>query len=227
MENKKALNEETYQKNKKKITKVAIIVLVVGILIGGSLIVAGLIKQIKVNSNYSEESKGRLQEKIATEKQKLETKKEELESKGIKYDSFVKYDDGESYDLKIITEALNPVFNNCAFSEYKNNALTATYCSYVQQLDEFTNSHKNIDSFDSVPFYMFGSIVIIMSCIIAGSIYMFVKRREILAFSTQQVMPVAQEGIEKMSPVFADTAKEISKGIKEGINEADNNNKNE
>ena len=68
MEDKKFLNEETYQKNRKKIIKVSLIVLIIGILIGCSLIVIGIINQGKVNSKYSYESKQKLQEKIAIEK---------------------------------------------------------------------------------------------------------------------------------------------------------------
>ena len=45
--------------------------------------------------------------------------------------------------------------------------------------------------------------------------------REITAYSAQQVMPVAKEGIEEMAPTVGYAAKEIAKGIKEGINEAD------
>ena len=60
---------------------------------------------------------------------------------------------------------------------------------------------------------------------IAGAVTMFIAhRREIASFTTQQVMPVAQEGIEKMAPTVGGAAKEIAKGIKEGINEADNKN---
>ena len=70
-----------------------------------------------------------------------------------------------------------------------------------------------------------------------GGVIMFIAhRREITAYATQQVMPVAKEGIEKiaptigkagasiakeMAPVYGEIAKEIGKGIKEGINEAD------
>ena len=43
------------------------------------------------------------------------------------------------------------------------------------------------------------------------------NRREIVAYTTQQVMPVAQEGIEKMAPTIGNAAKEITKGIKEGL----------
>ena len=43
------------------------------------------------------------------------------------------------------------------------------------------------------------------------------KGREISAFFAQQQMPVAKEGIEKMSPAMGTAAKEIAKGIKEGL----------
>lgn len=43
------------------------------------------------------------------------------------------------------------------------------------------------------------------------------NRREITAYTTQQVMPLAQEGIDKMAPTIGNAAKEITKGIKEGL----------
>lgn len=43
------------------------------------------------------------------------------------------------------------------------------------------------------------------------------KGREISAFFAQQQMPVAKEGIEKMAPSAGVAAKEIAKGIKEGL----------
>ena len=56
-----------------------------------------------------------------------------------------------------------------------------------------------------------------------GLIMRFVvgSRREIMSYTVQQTMPVAQEGIEKMAPTIGKAggtiAKEISKGIKEGL----------
>lgn len=41
--------------------------------------------------------------------------------------------------------------------------------------------------------------------------------REITAFMAQSQMPVAKEGIEKMAPSAGVAAKEIAKGIKEGL----------
>lgn len=43
------------------------------------------------------------------------------------------------------------------------------------------------------------------------------KGREISAFFAQQQMPVAKEGIEEMAPTMGKAAKEITKGIKEGL----------
>ena len=64
---------------------------------------------------------------------------------------------------------------------------------------------------------MFGAFVIIASCMTAGSIYMFGKRKEIAAFTTQQVMPVAKEGIDEMAPTIGNAVSEITKGIKKGL----------
>lgn len=294
--NKEFLTEENYERGKKKLRMIAIIVLMVGLLGGGSLITIGILKQNKTNSNYSEESIKKLQNDIAiekvnletkktelegkrdealkAEKQNLESKKQELTTKGIKYNNFAKYDEGDSYDLKVITNVLDPSFGYCSFDEYKNNSITkeycilsnerdedsknisiidmalsndcirggednvytSHYCSLVNELDSKTDFNKEFDSFDSIPFYMFGGFVIIASCMIAGSIYMTTKHREILAFQAQQVMPVAQEGMEKMAPTIGKTgasiakemapaygeiAKEISKGIKDGLSKDD------
>lgn len=54
-----------------------------------------------------------------------------------------------------------------------------------------------------------------------GLIVRFVigNRREITAYGVQQIMPVAQEGIEKMAPTIGKAGEEIAKGISKGIKE--------
>ena len=118
----------------------------------------------------------------------------------------------------------------------EDNVYTSHYCSLVNELDSKTDFNKEFDSFDSVPFYMLGAFVIIASCMIASSIYITTKHREILAFQAQQVMPIAQEEMKKMAPTIGKTgasiakemapaygeiAKEISKGIKDGLSKDD------
>ena len=90
--------------------------------------------------------------------------------------------------------------------------------------------HTADSSFGSFGLLALGAFIIVFgfSLVGAGLIVMFIShRREITAYTTQQVMPVAQEGIEKMTPTVADAAgsiaKSVSKGIQEGKKEADDN----
>ena len=252
MENKKYLTEENYERGKKKIKTIALVILVVGLLIGGSLIATGLMKQGKVNSQYSEENKTTISQQLETEKQNLISKKAELEAKIEPVETQVKKLEREKTDvfmnggfsdryyeiedeieelqksivtdkksISVIDNALDESFAHCKFDEAKNNTYTSKYCSLKLQLDDFTDFNKEFDSFDSIPFYMFGAFVIIATCMIAGSIYMFSKRREIAAFTAQQVMPVAKEGIDEMAPTIGNAVGEIAKGIKKGLNDAD------
>lgn len=191
----KYLNEEKYQKAEKSITLVAILVLVVGLCIGGFLIYKGVAKPGT--------------SKVEELKVQLETKKSELEAKGIKFSSFTKYSDGEAYDLKIITNALDPSFNHCAFDEYKNNSITKEYCAAKNSTGDFASSGST----------MLGIFICVATCMISGFIFMVAKRRHILAFQAQQVMPVAKEGIDEMAPTIGNAAGEIAKGIKKGLND--------
>ena len=84
MQKEKLLNEEKYQETKKKITKLSIIVLIVGLLLGCSLILTGIIKQSKINDQYSEENKLKIKSELEKEKVEIEKNIEEEKEKIIK-----------------------------------------------------------------------------------------------------------------------------------------------
>lgn len=247
MKKEEYLNEEKYQKNKKKVIASSLIVLVIGFLLGGSIVGVGLVKQSKINNNYSTSTKNQLTEKLQEEKQKLIADKETLEEKikpvkdeieSLERTTFNGFDaayyerqdkikdleksikeDKEAVDA--IDSALSSTFSSCEFKN-SENTYTEKYCSLKNQLADINDGFsKKQASFSCIPFYMFGGFIIVASCMIAGSIYAFAKRREILAFSAQQVMPVAQEGIDKMAPTMGNVAKEITKGIKDGLKDED------
>ena len=195
MDEKKYLNEEKYQKAEKKITFLAVIVLVLALCLGGFLIYRGVAKPGT--------------SKISELKEVLESKKKDLEDKGVQYNPSAKYDDGEAYELKIITEALDPSFNHCAFDEFKNNDITREYCAAKNSTSQFATSSS----------IMFGAFICFAGLIISGSIFSIAKRRKILAFTAQQVMPVAKEGIDEMAPTIGDAAEKITRGIKKGLDD--------
>ena len=206
MEKKEYLNEETYQKGKKKITKIALIVLIVGILVGVGLIVTGIVKSSNVE-NGEITGNGRTKEVIQAEIDALNNELIPLQSQK------------------------RQEFSNNGFSEeyYRLDNEISTKQSKISELEVelwkvesgYNSTSNKIAKTKYVPFYVFGAFVIIASCMFSGFLYMFAKRREITAFTTQQVMPVAKEGMEKMAPTVGHVAKEISKGIKEGIKDSE------
>lgn len=198
MLNEELLNEGKFQKTKNKLRIIILVIWLIFIALGGFLIYKGL-------GNISSD-------KLLSIENKLKEQKESLEASGLKYNTFATYSDGDLYNLKIITDVLDPSFSYCNFDEYKNNSITSEYCS----LKNFNSS------FAKTSFLMFGGFMVIASSMFCGVLYLsLIKRREIMAYTIQQVMPVAKEGIDKISPTVAkatgNIAKEVTKGIKEGL----------
>lgn len=210
-EKKEYLTEKNYNKGKKIIMLIAFLVLVVGLTIGGLLIYKGINEKQKINNTTNEQA-----EKDKQRLKEIETEKEELNKKI----SDKKY---ECDSIKMGTDSWFEKSNKC-----DNEVL-----SLEEQVDELESEEfdlentnyefdKKYNSVGSTRYFMFGGFIIIATLITSLSIFMFAKRREIMAFGMQQTMPLAQEGIEKMAPTVGNAAgtiaKDVAAGIKEGIN---------
>jgi len=216
--------------------------------------------QIVTKENELQVEKEVLKNKLSQIKSDLNNKKQVLLNKGIKESS--NYNNGEAYDLYILDNALDPSFSHCKFDEYQNNELTKDYCTLTNLMnddnhyyscenneiiekycsireelsdlrnDNFMTNEVESESFAHIPLIMFGVFITIASLMAKFMLFSITHRREMLAYTAQQVMPLAQEGIEKMAPtigkagkeiakemapVYGEMAKEISKGIKEGL----------
>ena len=226
MEKKEYLNEKNYQKTKKKLIFLSLVILVLGVSIGGYLIYTGITKNKNIDSNSVDRSE--VVTKLNEAENILKNKRTELEAKGITYDAFTKYTDGEAYDLKIITEALDPDSIYCISHDSINNADISSYCSLKNQLEDIDDGSvefdKKFEKSGNSKLFIEGGFIIFASLIISLFIYMYAKQREIAAFNVQQMMPVAQEGIEKMAPTIGNAAGEVAKGVASGIKEGLNNN---
>ena len=183
---KKYLDEEKYKKAEKALTASAIIVLLAGLCIGGFLIFQGITKPSTSKADELKTS--------------LETKRKDLEAKGVTYSDFSQYTDGEAYDLKIVTKALDPSFDYCEFDEYKNNSLTKEYCS----------AKNGSSDMASTAMIGAGGFVCFLSVVFFAVLLATAKQRHILAFKAQQAMPIVKEGVSEVAP-------EIAKGIKKGL----------
>ena len=68
--------------------------------------------------------------------------------------------------------------------------------------------------------FALGGIANTIGLIIAsagGIILIIAHRRTIISYTTQQVMPVAQEGIEKMAPTVGNAVEKVAEGITKGV----------
>ena len=106
----------------------------------------------------------------------------------------------------------------------------STFTSGIQSAETGNVNNFQIakGAFGSVGLFALGGFINMIGFTLtaAGGITMFIAhRREIAAYTTQQVMPVAQEGIEKITPTVANAAgtiaQSISRGIQEGKKDAD------
>ena len=229
MNNKEYLNEEKYQKTRKKIVILAVVIFLVGLIIGGSLIVTGIKKASDVKSGSSPEAKEEIKAKKDKAKEEIQAKKDEINSEL----TTLKAKQRQEFKANGFSEEYYRIDNEIDSKEAK----IAELDSQIWKIeDEYKSEDDSSQLQKYIPFYVFGGFIIFVFGMISLSIYMIAKRREMLAFSAQQVMPVAQEGIEKiaptvgkagasiakeMAPVYGDIAKEISKGIKEGSSEED------
>lgn len=221
MDNNKFLNEKKYQNTKTIFIILAILILIIGFVVGGLIIKKGLDKKNDIYSKYTEENKQAqivsLNVQIKIAKSSLESKKAELIAQGLQPSS--NYEDNDSYNLYIINNVLNPSFNRCSFDEYKNNELTSQYCNLIKRLEDTEKLDikykRQSESFSCIPYYMVGTSIILFSIIISISLFLIAKRREIIAFQAQQSMPVVKEGIEEISPALGKAAKDVINNIKD------------
>lgn len=222
MEKKEYLSEQNYQRAKKKITKVSLIILIVGLVIGIGLIIGGVVSQ----SNAKKTNKERYNEAYKLSQEKVDeanARLDEIEKR--------KKDLNDKIQTKQYScNSLNMMDPNWFADNTKCQGEVSSLRSELNGLEieqfqlenaDYTVYYDKVSPMKYIIFYVLGGIVILISASVAGGIYLFTKRREITAFTVQQTMPLAQEGIEKMSPTIGNAVgtigKDLTKGITEGI----------
>lgn len=231
MEKKKYLTEEHYEKGKKVILTVAIIVLVIGITIGVALIIGGI---SKLNSTSENSNNNTTIEEDAMTVSEIDLKITEIDNqiseinqninslKAEKNQEFMANGFSEKYyeidseiesQNKKVSELNQEKFKLESEKQFADNDLSFNF-------DE-NKPEKLASKGYGAMMIMGGVMVLIFTALISGKLFMIYKRREILAFTAQQVIPVAQEGIDEMAPAIGNVAKEISKGIASGKKDAD------
>lgn len=218
----KYLNEENYQRSKRKVMRLALIVFLLGLAFGGGLIVTGIMKTNSIKSDIIEKEAKRTESDVQSDIVEIESKIDviELEIKSLRNEQQRIFMEDKGFSDRYYEKDTEITVKKNELSKLKNS--NSDLKDELWKIQSGYNDTKNsIATSKYAAYYIFGAFIIIASSMIAGSIYMFGKRREIAAFTTQQVMPIAKEGINEMAPTIGNVAGEIAKGIHNGINESD------
>ncbi len=266
-QNNQFLTEENYQKSKKKLKRLSLIILIAGLLLGGGLITAGIILTNNAKQQNAETADRIQQESDAkqdSQQARITEVQADLDSAQAEADRL----DTEIINLRSqISQLRNEqqqIFReDHGFSE-RYNAKEAEITQVESQIStnnvELSKLHERIfgyqaelaklkistnDSFNDIKnevdvakdtistskyifLYFIGGFIIIASCTISLCLYLFSKGREISAFTVQQKIPIAQEGINTMAPTVGNAAgtiaENVARGIKTGLDGANTSN---
>lgn len=125
----------------------------------------------------------------------------------------------------IVILVLSFILTTVAFLVFGNSAISGV-SSFGTGNEINTIRHTASGAFGSIGLFALGGFMGTLGFILtgAGAIVMYIAhRRAITAYTTQQVIPVAQEGIEKITPTVANAAGSIAKSISQGIQEGKQN----
>ena len=240
MDKKEYLNEEWYQKVKKKITKISLTIFIVSLVLGAGLISAGLL--LTSNSNKQaektneerykqalKESQGNVDkanERIAELKKEIETLNTEISKLSLEISKMENEKSMIFRDDKGFSNRYYQKDNEIKLKQSEKAKLQTKLSEYKTEQFELENGdytvyYKKEEPKDYTYLCLIGGIIAGAGLIIALIFYFIAKGREIKAYTIQQSMPVNQEAIEKVTPTVASSAGEIAKevagGIKEGI----------
>lgn len=224
MEERKFLNEEQFQKNRKRLNRIAIAILIVGVIIGIGIFIFGKISDGSARTTETIEAEIKIEEErlrtvLAQVKESVKPITDEINANQFNFSKQIELKDSISEEMSLIKEVEN-YFKGIP-------ALRKTETTKAQSLrDELTllemryrtgfSSSKNIGRIGAI------AVVFMLSVGLSGMIFLLANRRSLLAYGAQSSVPVAKEVIEEVSPSIGKVAKEVTKGVKEGLNEEAN-----
>ncbi len=244
---KEYLTEENYEKGKKTLAKIIKIVLSVGLSISLLLIISGIIviatsgnkendKETTTTTTTTYSSKVRSEDEINADINARTTKINELKKdlpslKAQKTSEFMK--NGHTQKYYELEQKISDLEDEIRNLESEKRTFERELSNREFDLEVEKNEHEFEEEFNSItediePEGLFkkgiGGMLIAIglglippTLMISGMLFLIYKKREITIFTTQQTMPIAQEGIEKMAPTIGDAAGSIAEGITKGI----------
>lgn len=212
------LNEENYNRANQKLKKASLIILILGILLGGGFIAYGTIKTDeanKLNEQRAADAAKETETKQTAAQQRLSDIASEQATLEAEHEA--KQQECDSLDMQASDWLANR--NKC---DREASDIQAKINNLSVEQFELSNSKQttiyNLEKPEKYyVFYFIGAFCIISSLMASLAIFLITKRRSILAYSAQSVMPVGKEAVEQYTPTIAKAAGDIAESVSEGI----------
>lgn len=245
MEKKEYLTEENYEKGKKTLAKIIKIVLTVGLSISLLLIISGIIiiatsgnkenNKETTTTTYSSKvrSEAEINADITARTTKINELKKGLPALKAQKDNEFRNSRGFTEKYYELEQKISDLEDEISKLESEKRAFERELSNRESDLEYEKNKQEFEEEFNSIgndiePEGLFkkgiGGMLIAIgfglippTLLINGMLFLIYKKREITIFTTQQTMPIAQEGIEKLAPTIGDAAGSIAEGITKGI----------
>ena len=240
------LNEEKYIKTQKNVKILSLLILIVGLVIGIGLIITGVVLSNKSNpievhlneSQNTDSDNSRSVEEIESDINSIKPKINSLENeinilraKLAQMQIIDDFSDDYYSKQKEVEEKEKELLDlKSELSKYQSELKSVSDNDFNSGLgpveDIFNTASSRINNVRYYGICILGVFISVASIFGSISLYLFAKRREIIAFKAQQVMPIAKEGIDEMSSTVGSAAGEVAKGITKGIKDGLDNKKN-
>ena len=224
---KEFLNEESYQRTKKVLIVLGIIAILVPAVLSYIFFIKPGLDIYKEAENYS----------IPTEEE-IQTQEDEINAEydGLLEELEMKYDELET---EIEAKYTKEMGDDGWFDEQstKNDEIFELNKQYgsdkidleSERSDELFETEsvtvaelkQDEMKFPGTQKLIIGGIIAFAGIVAGIALLAVAFGRNVLGFKVQQTMPIAQEGVEKMAPSVGNLAKEVTKGVKEGLQEED------
>lgn len=227
---KEYLSEKKYQDVKKGLLVLGVIVLVAAIAVSYIFLLGPGFEKRKDANSYPIPSEEEVQTQLTAIEEKYSELEDELEAK---YDTLEKeIEDKYSKDMTEEGFYEEQVTEMKEISDLDKERIDESADLTSKQFSEIQDAESSISSsefekkkleIEATRNLSFGAVAILAGMIIAGWLFLGAFGRNILAFGTQTSMPIQQEHMKKMAPTYGEVggqvAKEITKGVKEGLKE--------
>ncbi len=207
------LNEKKYQKNRKKLNLISLIIIITSIILGGLVMYLGYNFSTGLGADTSivKLETDNVKETVLTDGSIINTPTNKTEYDQAIADLEAKYADDNSFEAN-------------RDKNFDLNRINSGYESFIStsgMKDSFNNSASQMTSgfngifkvISSIFFVIPGLIIMGIGLFIGGQLFLLANGRSIFAFFFQAGMPVAKEAGKELAPVFGNIAKHIADGV--------------